>query len=207
VSSTRERILDNALELIRGQPDVVPSMSALARATGISRQALYLHFPDRATLLLALVEHADEREDLPGAVAAVMGAPDGPAQVRAWAEMQAARNPRIAAVARAFDQSRHADDPAATAWRDRTTNRMRAATAVVERLRSEGHLHRNWTTEEAAAVVWELTSFRVWDDLVNEAGLAPGRYVEIVTAAALSALAAPLPKTRRRVSGRSSPGP
>jgi AcrR family transcriptional regulator len=191
VSSTRERILDNALRLIGDDPDTVPSMSALARATGISRQALYLHFPDRASLLLALVEHVDEREDLRAAVAKVQGAPDGPGQVRAWAEMQASRNPRIAAVARALDQTRHADDPAATAWRDRTTNRMRAATAIVERLRSEGRLHPSWKAEEAAALVWELASFRVWDDLVNEAGLAPDRYVEIVTAAALAALTAP----------------
>jgi AcrR family transcriptional regulator len=198
VSSTRERILDNALKLIGEEPDTVPSMSALARATGISRQALYLHFPDRASLLLALVEHVDEREDLPAAVAAVQAAPDGPAQVRAWAEMQAARNPRIAAVARALDQSRHGDDPAAIAWRDRTSNRLRAATAIAERLRGEGHVHRTWTTGEAAALVWELCSFRVWDDLVNEAALPSERYAEIVTATALAALAVPLPATRPR---------
>lgn len=196
MSSTRERILGNALDLIETTPDEVPSMSALARATGISRQALYLHFPERASLLLALVEYVDEREDLHAEVAKVQAAPDGAAQVRAWAEMQARRNPRIAAVARALDQTRHADDPAATAWRDRTANRLRAASGIVERLRSEGHVHRSWTNDEAATLAWELLSFRVWDDLVNEAGLAPKRYVEIVTAAVLAALSA-----------RSSPGP
>jgi AcrR family transcriptional regulator len=184
MSSTRERILDNALTLIDGRPDTVPSMSALARATGISRQALYLHFPDRAALLLAVVEHVDEREDLQGAVARVQAAPGGAAQVRSWAEMQASRNPRIAAVARALDQSRHGDEPAARAWRDRTANRMGAATAVVEGLRREGGVHRSWRTEEAAA-------------LLNEAGMPPERYVEMVTAAALAALAAPLPRGRR----------
>ena len=40
---------------------------------------------------------------------------------------------------------------------------------------------------------------------VNEAGLAPERYVEIVTSAVLATLAAPV--RRSRVSGRSSPGP
>jgi hypothetical protein len=54
-------------------------------------------------------------------------------------------------------------------------------------------------------LLWELTSFRVWDDLVNEAGLAPERYVEVVTSAVLATLAAPIRRTR--VSGRSSPGP
>jgi hypothetical protein len=131
----------------------------------------------------------------------VQAAPDGPAQVRAWAEMQARRNPRIAAVARALDQTRHADAPAATAWRDRTANRLRAASEIVERLRGEGHVHRSWTNDEAAALAWELLSFRVWDDLVNEAGLPPARYVEIVTAAVLAALSAqsnPGPSRRAR---------
>jgi AcrR family transcriptional regulator len=197
VSSTPERILDNALELTRADGDAVPSMSAIARATGISRQALYLHFPDRAALLLALVEHMDAREGLEGAIAAVEAAPDGRAQMRAWVEMQASRNPGIAPLARALDQSRHEDDPSATAWRDRTANRMRGATDIVQRLRREGHVHRSWTTAEAAAVVWELASFRVWDDLVNEAGLPPARYVEIVTTAALAALGAPVRRTGR----------
>jgi hypothetical protein len=145
------------------------------------------------------VEHMDEREDLQGAIATVEAAPDGRAQARALVEMQARRNPRIASLARALDQSRHGDDPAATAWRDRTANRMRGARAAVERLRGEGHVHESWTTDEAAIVVWELGSFRVWDDLVNEAGVAPERYVEIVTAAMLATLAAPIESAETRL--------
>jgi AcrR family transcriptional regulator len=107
-------------------------MSAVARATGISRQALYLHFPDRSALLLAVVEHVDSREGLGAAVAEVEAAVDG-----------------------------------------------------------------RWTTTEAAALVWELVSFRVWDDLVNEAGMTPERYAEIATTAVLATLAAPVRRARR----------
>jgi len=198
MSSTRDRILDVATELVEARPATVPSMSEVARATGISRQALYLHFPDRSALLLALVQHVDAREDLAGAVAVVMSARDGAAQVRAWVEMQARRNPGIASLARALDQTRHEDDSTTTAWRDRTDNRMRAATAIVQRLRREGGVHRSWVSAEAAVVVWELASFRVWDDLVNEAGLAPDRYVEIVTTTVLTTLAAPVRRGARR---------
>jgi AcrR family transcriptional regulator len=192
MSSTRDRILDTARGLIEAQPESVPSMSEVARSTGISRQALYLHFPERSALLLALVEHVDEREGLEAWLAAMEAAPDGRSQLRALVEMQAQRNPSIAPLARALDQSRHGDDPAAAAWRDRTANRMRGATAVVQRLRREGRVHRSWTTAEAAPLVWELASFRVWDDLVNEAGLTPERYAEIVTSAVLATLAAPI---------------
>ena len=198
MSSTRERILDTADGLVEAEPATVPSMSEVARATGISRQALYLHFPDRAALLLALVEHVDAREDLAGEIAKVAAAGDGAAQVRAWVEMQARRNPRIASLARALDQSRHEDDSTTVAWRDRTANRMRAATAIVQRLRREGGVHRSWNTAEAATVLWELASFRVWDDIVNEAGMTPERYAEIITTAALATLAAPVRRGPRR---------
>jgi AcrR family transcriptional regulator len=197
VSSTRDRILDAAIELLDAEPEGVPSMSAVARATGISRQALYLHFPDRTALLSAVVDHVDTREGLAAAVAEVEAAPDGRAQVRAWADMQARRNPRIASLARALDQSRHGDEPAAVAWRDRTANRMRAATAIVQRLRREGRVHRSWTNPEAAALVWELLSFRVWDDVVNEAGMTPERYAEVATTAVLATLASPIRRARR----------
>ena len=194
IASTRERILETARRLVERDNGGVPNMSEVARAVGISRQALYLHFPERGSLLLALVANVDQQEDLQAGVDAIAAAPDGAAQIRVWVEMQSWRNPRIAPIARALDQARHSDEAVSKAWRDRTENRMRGAVAIVTRLREEGRLHPTWTTDEAATLLWELTSFRVWDDLVNESRLSPERYVEIVTAAALAALENPIGK-------------
>jgi AcrR family transcriptional regulator len=191
VSSTRARILDTAREIIEKQ-GTVPTMSALARAVGISRQALYLHFPDRTQLMLALVAHVDEKEQLQAGIAAVTQAADAAGAIRAWAHMQTWRNPKIAALARALDETRHADPAASAAWADRMADRMRGAVSISERLRAEGRLDPTWTPAEAAVLLWELTSFHVWDDLVNDAQIPPGRYIEIITAAALSALGAPV---------------
>ena len=202
MSSTRLRILDTAREIIEKQ-GAVPTMSALARAVGISRQALYLHFPDRARLLLALVAHVDEKEQLQIGIAAVTQAADAAAAIRAWTRVQTWHNPKIAALARALDETRRTDPAVSAAWADRTADRMGGAVVITERLRAEGRLDPSWTTTEAAALLWELTSFRVWDDLVNDAQIAPGRYVEIITAAALSALAAPAtpPTSRKNAQG------
>jgi AcrR family transcriptional regulator len=191
VSRTRERILATAREITEKQ-GAFPSMSALARAVGISRQALYLHFPDRTELLLAYVAYHDDREQLAAGLATVRDAPDAAGRIRAWAHMQTWHNLRIAAVARALDATRHDDQAAAAGWDDRSADRMRDATAIVERLRAEGRLHPSWADDEAAVLLRELTSFRVWDDLVNDARIAPDRYVEIITAAALSTLGAPV---------------
>jgi AcrR family transcriptional regulator len=191
VSSTRDRILDAAREITEEQ-GAAPAMAALARAVGISRQALYFHFADRTQLLLALVAHAAEQEQLETGMAAVSQAPDAVAAIRAWASLQARRRPSLAPAARALADNRHADPSAAAAWAQRADDRMRTATSIIERLREEGRLDPSWTTAEAAALLWELNSFHVWDDLVNTAQIAPGRYVEIITAVALSALAAPI---------------
>jgi AcrR family transcriptional regulator len=191
VSSTRTRILDTARQIIEKQ-GTVPTMSALARAVGISRQALYLHFPDHTQLMLALMAHVDEKEQLQAGIAAVTQAADAAGAIRAWAHMQAWRNPKIAALARALDETRHTDPAASAAWADRTADRMRGAVFITERLRAEGRLDPTWTPTEAAVLLRELTSFHVWDDLVNDAQIPPGRYIEIITAAALSTLGAPV---------------
>jgi AcrR family transcriptional regulator len=190
VSSTRERILDAARKAIADQ-GAVPSMSAIARAVGISRQALYLHFPDRTQLLLALVVDLDDREQLEAGIATVLQAADGAGAIRAWARVQTWHNPRIATIARALDTTRRNDPAAAAVWNDRTAERMRGAAFIAERLHAEGRLDPSWTTTEATTVLWELTSFRVWDDLVNDAAIPPDRYVEIITATALATLGAP----------------
>jgi AcrR family transcriptional regulator len=190
VSSTKSRILDCALELTE-KHGTAPTMAAVARAVGISRQALYLHFPDRAQLMLALVAHVDEKEQLQAGIAAVTQAADAAGAIRAWAHVQTWHNPKIAALARALDETRHADPAAAAAWADRMADRMRGAAFITERLRAEGRLDPTWTPTEAAVLLMELASFHVWDDLVNDARIPPGRYIEIITATALSALAAP----------------
>ena len=191
MSSTRARILDTAREITEKQ-GAAPTMSALARAVGISRQALYLHFPDRTQLLLALVAHAGEQEQLQAGVDAVTQAPDAAAAIRAWADLQARGRHKLAPVARVLDGTRHADPSASAAWADRAAHRMRIATSITERLRAEGRLDPSWTTAEAAALLWELNSFHVWDDLVNDAQIAPDRYAEIINTTALSALSAPI---------------
>jgi hypothetical protein len=77
---------------------------------------------------------------------------------------------------------------------------------------TRGQLDPTWAPAEAAALLWELTSFRVWDDLVNDARIAPDRYVEIITATALSTLGAPItpaspetPSTRHGLTKADSP--
>ena len=105
--------------------------------------------------------------------------------------MQSWHNPKIAPLARALDETRHADPSASAAWADRMAERMRGAVSIIERLRAEGRLDPTWTPAEAAVLLRELTSFHVWDGLVNDAQIFPGRYIDIITAAAPARSAPP----------------
>jgi len=58
--ATRRRICEAALRLIVKRRGAAVTLAEVARAARVSRQALYLHFADRAELLLALVRYADD---------------------------------------------------------------------------------------------------------------------------------------------------
>ena len=70
--STRTRILDTAWRLLEDGAPV--RMSDIAKAVGISRQALYLHFPSRAELLIAVTRHLDDVHDVDARMAATRAA-------------------------------------------------------------------------------------------------------------------------------------
>jgi len=111
--NSRSRILDAALALIvkRGGADV--TMMEIAKAAGVSRQAVYLHFADRAELLVSVARHADEKRGLYAEIRKITDAPSGIDALREAASLQARTNPGIWAIARAVDAVRRTDEAAA----------------------------------------------------------------------------------------------
>lgn len=144
----------------------------------MSRQALCLHFDDRAELLLATVDHIDSSGPLADLHRRVWDAPNGAIALDRFVELHADYSPRIIEVARTIDAGRLADPDLAAAWEDRMAGRRRACGRVVSWLDEDGALSSSWTIEEATDYLWVQTSLRVWDDLVNVRGWARDRYVE-----------------------------
>jgi AcrR family transcriptional regulator len=196
--STRDLLLDSAFELLESGGIGAVTMMAVAKGAGVSRQAAYLHFEERGELLAALVDRIDRENDLERWIDRIRRAPTAALAIKAAADMQAGRNHKIVALVRALDVHRHEDSAAARAWRSRLEGRLAGARHVVDRLAASGGLHATWNREEAAILLCELLSIRVWDDLVNEHGLSSKTYVAVVTDAVLSALAAP----RRRIAAK-----
>ncbi|MDJ0706041.1 MAG: TetR/AcrR family transcriptional regulator [Leptolyngbyaceae cyanobacterium MO_188.B28] len=166
-AKTHEEILDSAWDMIAEQGADV-SMLDIAKAVGISRQAIYLHFGTRGGLLMALVKRADERyrirEDFFEALDTRSPAERLDACLRVWLTFV----PKILPVAKDLIRLRATDPDASAAWEDRMSDLRSWLRQLAESLYSEGALASSWTIEEATDYIWTASSVQVWDLLVVE---------------------------------------
>jgi AcrR family transcriptional regulator len=174
-TDTRTLILEAALALMQ-QGRAAASLVQVARAAGVSRQAVYLHFADRADLYRALVQYVDEQRDLASAIARIEQAADGAAMLEVAVAMQALMNPDLYPIAAAVDAVRGQDPEIQAAWQDRLDHRYQGATRMVARLEREGLLRPGLDTETATDLLWTLLSLRMWEDLVVLRGWSAERY-------------------------------
>jgi AcrR family transcriptional regulator len=181
MSSTKTRILDAALALITKREGANVSMARIARAARVSRQGMYLHFADRADLMLAVVRHADEKRGLAAEIRKVSEAPTGVAAMCEMVSVQARMNPGIWAIARAVDAVRRTDAAAERSWQDRLSHRLQGCRQIVARMHQEGVLRPGISQETATDLLWSITSLRTWEDLVLERGWTAAQYEEGVT--------------------------
>lgn len=63
-ATTRTRILEATRDLLDSTPGTAARMSDIASRAGLSRQALYLHFPNRTELFIATTRHQDAQFDI-----------------------------------------------------------------------------------------------------------------------------------------------
>jgi len=181
---TRGRILAATWTLMEKSGDLNVRIADIAAAAGISRQAVYLHFGNRANLLLAAVQYRDatsptgsikraaEADPVPDALASF---------VKAWFE----HIPRIQPVARLLSAASQTDPEARLAWEDRMALLRRLALALTRRLAKAGALQSGWTAEKAAEWIWHRTHLDGWRHLVAERGWDPAEYGRRVSASLL----------------------
>jgi AcrR family transcriptional regulator len=176
---TRERILEAAWRLLKASPDLRVRIADVAAAAGISRQTVYLHFGDRAGLLLAAVRQravtdvprafivAARDEPVPGALASF---------VKAWLGYI----PEIQPVAQMLSAGARLDASSRPAWEDRMSNLRTLILALTRRLAAAGLLQPTWTVETAADWIWHRTHIDGWYHMVVERGWDPADFADRV---------------------------
>lgn len=178
LKETRSRILDAAWAMLETGDPKKSRMGDIAKAAGVSRQAVYLHFPGRAELLVATARHLDEVHKIDEQLEASRTAETGIELLDAFIEAFGNHIPNVVGVARAFIAMMDNDAEAKAAWHDRLKAIRHGCKAAVRDLHRDGHLQEHWSQKTATDWLWALLSVQQWEMLVRECGWSQTRYIE-----------------------------
>ena len=176
-ADTRTRILQatwQLLELHRGQG---VNMKDIARAAGISRQAVYLHFASRTELMIATMNYVDEVKGLNDRLAQLESQTSGLALLEACIDIWCHYIPEIYGLAKAMLLTRDTDEAMAAAWNNSMGCLRDVCEQAIEMLAQEGRLASGWSTKDATDLFWTLISIQNWEQLTRECGWTTENYV------------------------------
>ncbi len=178
ISKTRKKILDSASRLLLDGKGKDVRMADIAKASGVSRQAVYLHFASRTDLMIATVRYLDSLYGLDERLRRFREAVTGLEILDAFIEFWGNYLPQIYGVAKALMDARGSDKAAAAAWNDRMTSIRNGCRRTIETIEHEGLISSEWTKDEAVDLFWTLMSVENWERLTAECGWPIEKYVE-----------------------------
>ncbi|RLJ59124.1 TetR family transcriptional regulator [Litoreibacter meonggei] len=188
INSTRDRILLATLNLLEAGGGSAVRMSDIAKAAKISRQALYLHFPNRAELLVATTRYLDELHEIEGKLIESRAANSGIERLSAWINFWGGYIPTVYGVSKALLAIKDSDEEAMLAWNDRMHAVRHGCAAAVSALKDDGKLVVGLSEAEATDFLWTLLSVRNWEMLRKDCGWTQDRYIEVMRSTAAAAL-------------------
>jgi AcrR family transcriptional regulator len=149
----------------------------IAQASGVSRQAIYLHFGSRVGLMVATVQYIDETAGFVERTQPVRDEADSARAVELFVDFWASYVPTIYGLAKQLLVLRETDEGAAAAWKDRMDGlRNVPCRYLIERLEKDGRLAPGWGVEMAIDFFWALISVQTWESLVIERGWSGDQY-------------------------------
>jgi AcrR family transcriptional regulator len=177
VTDTRGRILDAAWSLATRHGLSSVTLRQVAEESKVSRQAVYLHFQNRAGLLVAMARHHDQTSGFAAEVAlATKQEPVAAieALVLAWLDYL----PGILPVARALEASEINQDEGGDAFQDRMAEWHRVLASAMRRVADAGALRSGWTHGAAADWLWAQVHPSAWQRLVVERGWSARQFAD-----------------------------
>lgn len=178
--NSRETILRSAWQLLVADDPGGVRMSDIARLAGVSRQAVYLHFPSRAELLIATTRYIDEVKDMDRRLEASRKASSGEERLDEFIAAWGNYIPEIYGVARALIALQDNDDEARAAWADRMDAVRHGCQAAVKALEQEGKLCSQLSAPEATDLLWCQLSVENWQQLRQRCRWSQSRYIRLM---------------------------
>ena len=185
---TRDRILKSTLRLLEAGGASAVRMSDIAKETGISRQALYLHFPSRADLLIAATRYLDEVHASDERLLASRTAATGRERLAAWIDAWGNYIPEVYGVANALFAIKDSDPDALAAWEDRMEAVRHGCAAAITALKRDGALIETLDETTATDILWSLLSISLWERLRKDCGWSQAAYVAFMHEMTVKAL-------------------
>ena len=173
--NTKTRILDVTWRLLESGNTAI-RMADIAKEAGVSRQALYLHFPNRAELLVATTRHIDTVKNIDQRLARSRSASTGIERLQAFVEAWGGYIPEIHGISVALRAMRNTDKEAAAAWEDRMQAVRQGCEAAVRAISEDGYLKKELTEVTAVDLLWTLLSVENWERLVLECSWSQSEY-------------------------------
>lgn len=176
--NTRTRILEATVKTLEETGGRGVRMGDIAKATGISRQALYLHFASRTELLIAATLYRGDLLDVEGRLAPSRAATSGVERLRLYIEFWGHFVPEIYSVAKALMSAQDSDEDAAAAWHDRMWAMRDGCRAAIDALHKDGKLAKPWTRPKATQALWTMLLVPNWEHLTQECGWSTNQYIK-----------------------------
>jgi AcrR family transcriptional regulator len=171
-AETRRRIIDVTREQLARAPLENVGLPEIAAAAGVARSTVYTIFGSREGLMVAVAEDLLDR----GGFARIGMALRGPDVVQAFEtsidvamEMYSQEH----AVSQALLSLSAVDRDASSAAARLNSGRRGGMQKLAERMRDQGVLRDDVTVDEAADILWIITSFETFEQLYRGRGLTP----------------------------------
>ena len=136
-SETRTKILDSTVRMLEEHGGRGVRMADIAKKTGVSRQAVYLHFSSRTDLLVAATRYLDEKLDVDERLAPSQAATSGVERLALYIDCWGHYIPEIYGVGKALMLARDTDEAAAAAWDDRMAAMRDGCRAAIDALHAD----------------------------------------------------------------------
>lgn len=180
-TDTRTRILQATWELMESNPGKSLSMSQIAKASGISRQALYLHFESRTELLIATTHYVDDVKELDIRLQKLEFAKSGEEKLKVCVEVWGNYIPEIYSVSKALMMTKDNDEAAAAAWTDIMGCLTNVCVQIINVLKKEQKLSSHWNAKDATDFFQTIISIQNWEELTSECGWSQKKYISHLT--------------------------
>jgi AcrR family transcriptional regulator len=175
---TRKKILEATWRLMEEHRGQGVRMGDIAKAAGVSRQAVYIHFGSRTELIIATSNYVDDAKGLNERLKYLQTASTGSELLEASVEVWGNYIPEIYGLAKALMSTRETDEATAAAWNQNMSCLRDLCQEITEALDREGVLASGWSSQEAVEMLCTQLSIHNWEQLTIECGWSTPQYIE-----------------------------